>query len=250
MTDGSLENCAEMAGETIRTTAICMAIRPWSQTSHVVTWLTDSGRVTTLVKGAVRPKSAFLGQYDANYTCEILYYARARGELHALRECSPINRRDALRSDYRALALADYFRKTAGELTPDGPDAAEWLKLLGDALDGLTARTDKSTTESLRRLLTFELAVLELSGLMPNLANEAENTVFQLRGERRIPVSREVLECLRSPATEKNLKILVDAARVIGVFYTFHLDCASNVRRTVLRMICNNEEGKTTHEEN
>ena len=44
-----------MAGEIIKTEGIVLAIRPWSQTSHVVTWLTpDHGPVTTLVKGAVR----------------------------------------------------------------------------------------------------------------------------------------------------------------------------------------------------
>ena len=229
-----------MAGETIRADAICLAIRPWSKTSHVVAWLTPSGRVATLVKGAVRPKSAFLGQYDLNYTCEILYYARAKGDLHALREASPMERRDALRGDYRALALADYFRRTAHELAPAGPECAEWFELLESALDGLAGRAERSTADSLRRLLSFEMRVLELSGLAPDLSESRENGSFQLRGERRIPVSRETMDCLRRPADEKNPKILVDAARVIGVFYTFHLDCASDVRRTVLRMIYNN----------
>ena len=55
-----------MAGETIKTDAICLGIHPWSKTSHVTSWLTPSGRVATVVKGAVPPKSAFLGQYDLN----------------------------------------------------------------------------------------------------------------------------------------------------------------------------------------
>ena len=230
-----------MAGETIRAEAVCLSIRPWSKTSHVVAWLTPSGRVTTLVKGAVRPKSAFLGQYDLNYTCEILYYARARGDLHALREASPVERRDALRGDFRSLALADYFRRTVHELAPAGPDCADWLRMLETALDGLMRRTERTTADSLRRLLDFEMRVLELSGLTPDLEESRENGSFQLRGERRIPVSREVMDCLRSPGEERNTKILVDAARVIGVFYAFHLDCASEVRRTVLRLIYNNE---------
>ena len=235
-----------MAGETIRAEAICLAIRPWSRTSHVVSWLTASGRVATLVKGAVRPKSQFLGQYDVNYTCEILYYARARGELHALRECSATDRRDRLRGDYRALALADYFRKTCAELVPAGPEAAEWMDALNGALSSLAARTDSSAVDSLRRLLAFEIRVLDIAGLSPDLSKGPQDTAFQLRGERRIPVAGETLACLRNPWNEKNPKILVDAARVIGVFYAFHLDCASDVRRIVLRMICNNERKTET----
>ena len=90
-----------MAGEIIKTQGIVLAIRPWSQTSHVVTWLTpDHGPVTTLVKGAVRAKSAFLGQYDLFYRCDLLYYARASGDLHALREVTPRNLRERLRGDW------------------------------------------------------------------------------------------------------------------------------------------------------
>ena len=82
-----------MAGETTKTEAICLRISPWSTTSHIVTWLTPVGVVATSVKGAVRPKSAFLGQYDLFYTCELIYYARTKGELHAIREASAFDAR-------------------------------------------------------------------------------------------------------------------------------------------------------------
>ena len=105
-----------MAGETVKSEAICLKIIPWSRTSHVVFWLTPAGRVASVVKGAVRPKSAFLGQYDLNYTCEIVYYAHARGNLHPLRECLAVDLRAELRADYRVLVLCEYFRETVGEL--------------------------------------------------------------------------------------------------------------------------------------
>jgi len=224
-----------MAGETIKTRAVCLAIRPWSSTSHITTWLTQGGCVTTVVKGAVRPKSAFLGQYDLNYTCEILYYARAQGELHALRECSPLERRDELRGDYRALALADWFRRLAMDLAPDGPDATEWLSLMEKSLDGLASPRPSAGEHLMQHLLDYERNVLKLAGLALELGEECG--LFHLRGERNIPVTREIVRCLASPYEEKNMKILMDTARVIGVFYTFHLDCAPEVRRTVLRMI-------------
>lgn len=231
-----------MAGETAKCEAVCLRIVPWSRTSHIVDWLTPLGRVACVVKGAVRPKSAFLGQYDLNYTCEIVYYARARGELHALRECAPLDGREAMRGDYRALALADYFRTQVAELAPSGPECGDWYRLLSDALARLdAAAADRSAGRPaasgryLAELLDFELAVLHLAGLAPEL--EAEGGAFALRGERQIPVPAEVAGCLRSPLSEKNPQILLDAARVIGVFYSFHLDCALDARRMVLRMI-------------
>ncbi len=229
-----------MAGETVKSEAICLAIHPWSQTSHIVRWLTPDGPVSCHVKGAVRPKSAFLGQYDLNYTCEVLYYARARGDLHALRECSPRKMREELRSDFRALVLADYMRAQCSALAPTGAECAQWHALLDAALDSLCGRK-LGCADLLRTLLSFEISVLRLSGLFPEI--EAKSGAFSLRGERKLPVSSDIAGCIRDPQGEKNPQILMDTARAIGVFYTFHLDSAPEIRRTVLRLISNNEEG-------
>ena len=223
-----------MAGETSKAEAIWLDIRPWSRTSHIVTWLTRSGRVATLVKGAVRPKSAFLGQYDLNYTCEVVFYSRSRADMHALRECSPTDMRDALRGDYRAMAVAGYFRRLVQDFAPSGPDCRAWYEALAAALDRLCAGPGDAATVG--EVLRFELAVLGLLGLRPEI--EAESGAFALRGERRIPVSAAVAAYLRDPTRPvENFKVPLDAARVIGVFYQFHLDCASDVRRSVLKMI-------------
>ena len=127
-----------MAGEIIKTDGIVLAIHPWSRTSHIVTWLTpDHGCVTTLVKGAVRPKSAFLGQYDLFYTCDLLYYARARGDLHALRETTPRNLRDGLRGRWRETALAGYAAGLVKDLAPAHGESAAWCELMSLLLDRL-----------------------------------------------------------------------------------------------------------------
>ena len=235
-----------MAGETIKSEAICLDIRPWSKTSHVVSWLTPVGKVGTIVKGAVRPKSPFLGQYDLNYTCEILYYARAKGELHALRDCVPLDLQERLRADYRLLALTGYFRGLVSELVPSGEDGGPWYELLKEALS--TCRPD------IPSLLRFELKVLELEGLMPDFSKydhtadwslfSLENGSFGEMSGRTLRVSRAVSACLAdSCGTYENPQVLLDAARLIGVFYTFHLDCLADVRRAVLGMMVKNKEG-------
>ena len=219
-----------------------MDIRPWSRTSHVVSWLTPDGKVATVVKGAVRSKSQFLGQYDLNYTCDILYYARAKGELHALRECVPVEMRENLREDYRKLAFAGYMRRLVAELAPMGEECRAWYDLLGHALASLKPNPS--------RLLQFELEVLRLSGLAPDFSKYDKNSEWSafsvetgLFGEgegRCVRVSRETAEYLADGVgNAKNSQIPLDAARVIGVFYQFHLDCAFEVRRTVLEMISN-----------
>lgn len=229
-----------MAGETVKTDAICLDMRPWSMTSHVVTWLTPSGRIATVVKGAMRPKSMFLGQYDLNYTCEIVYYARQRGETHILRECSPLEMRERLRGSFKALAVAGYFRGLARDYAPSGPECADWFGALGGALDGLCG--DPERAASVGGVVAFELSVLGMLGLKPEL--EAESGAFSLRGERAIPVSGEVAAYLRNPsASGADPQIALDAARAIGVFYHFHLDSAPEVRRSVVGLVSKKQKG-------
>lgn len=222
-----------MAGEIHKTTGICLRIQPWSRTSHIVHWLTPEGPLTTVVKGAVRPKSAFLGQYDLNYTCEVLYYIRGKNGLHALRECTPLKLRETLRGNFRKLALAGHFRELALQLAPMGAEAHEWYTTLECALDAL----DRIATPAafLGLLLAFELKALKLSGLNPLL--EAEQGAFFLKGARQIPIPQPVAQCLHNPRGEQNRETLLNAARAIGVFYMFHLDTRPETRRSVLKLI-------------
>lgn len=227
-----------MAGETIKSRAVCLRIAHWSRTSHVVVWLTPTGIVNTVVKGAVRPKSAFLGQYDLAYTCELVYYARERSEVRALRECWPLRMRQPLRGDLDALLLSDRFRLLCELMAPNGPDAARWFDALEGALDALSdnaAKSSENRVNPLAMLLDFEMQVLRLAGIAPEISPGGGE--FELRGERRLPVSAAVAGCLESPFAEKNLQTLLDAARAIGVFYAFHAENAVEGRRQLLHMI-------------
>ncbi len=226
-----------MAGETLKTEAVCLSISPWSRTSHVVAWLTPAGRVVTLARGATRPKSFFLGQYDLNYTCEIVYYARAKGDIHALRECFPVSFRDALREDHTLLAVAGYFRTLASRFAPPGEESSAWFAWLTDALDALA-----HDGLSLDLVLRAELRALDLMGLA--LSFEGADDALFLAGERRLPVAKETQGYLQRLATQKNApktdeisSEALDAARVIGVYYSFHVDGVTDVRRTVFNMM-------------
>lgn len=248
-----------MAGETAKCEAICLAIHPWSRTSHVVAWLTPQGPLKTVVKGAVRPKSAFLGQYDLNYTCEIVYYLRERGNLHALRECMPRNLRERLRDSYRSLVLAGYVRFLLGELAAAGDESGEWFRLAEETLEKLEYAGGSESL--LEIMLRFDFAVMQLAGIIPDFSGydrDSEWSLFSpqagIYGEggsaRKIRISLETAGWLVNPRKKAaNVQILLDAARVIGVFYQFHLDCVVETRREVLKLILHNENEKVENNE-
>ena len=233
-----------MAGEIIKTQGIVLTVHPWSRTSHVVTWLTpDHGPVTTLVKGAVRPKSAFLGQYDLFYTCDILYYARATADLHALREVTPRIFRENLRGRWRETALAGYAAGLVKDLAPANAEAADWFSFL----DSLLTRLENPPIPSpLQELVRLEMEILQLAGWAPDFSNmdpRAEWTPFAIdigrcgEGSRTVRLSPRTVAVLTRPdASGHALETVKDAVRFLGVFLAYHLDTPPDVRRSLVAL--------------
>lgn len=228
-----------MSGEIVKTQGTVLRIRPWSRTSHVVTWLTPThGVVSTVVKGAVRAKSFTLGQYDLFYTCELLFYARARGELHPLREVHPVHTRERLRGDWRATTLCAYACDLIADLAPANSESMAWHAFLTGFLD--------EAGGTFAHLIALEAGILEHAGLMPDFGGldpAAAWVPFSVdrghvgEGARTYRLSPAAAAAVCRPHQEKNPKILLDAVRFLGVFLLFHLEKPAEVRRTVVRML-------------
>ena len=235
-----------MAGETEKAQGIVLDIHPVSRTSHVVVWLVRGrGVVSTLVKGAVRPKSQFLGQYDLHYTCDLIYYQRASGDLHAIREVSPKNMRERLRGRWRETCLAGYAAGLARELCPSGPESERWF----DAHEALLERLggEEPTANLPLALLETELSILSMAGLSPDFSGadpRAEYHPFAVdggrigEGGRTVRISPQTLRLLES--AQRGRAICGDAEstqaalRVVGAFMGWHLDRPSEIRRSLL----------------
>ncbi|MBO7166740.1 MAG: DNA repair protein RecO [Kiritimatiellae bacterium] len=230
-----------MAGETIKTKGVVLSIHPWSRTSHVVTWLTfDCGVVTTIVKGALRPKSAFLGQYDLFYTCELIYYARSKSSVHAIREVSPLEMREFLRENWRANLLAGYAGDMIRDLVPSGDESKKWYAFFVSFLDSLRA------VESFPlAMVQLEKKILSLAGLEPDFSDmdmSAPWSSFSIecgkcceRG-RVMRITPEMVMGMSSP-TKASKDTLFSLIRFMGVFISFHLDRPPDIRRSVVQLI-------------
>ncbi len=148
----------------VRQEALVLRVAPWSNTSRIVTWLTPRrGKIATLIRGALRPKNHFLGQFDAFYTCDLVYYRHATGDLHTARECAPLLPRRRLRSDWRAAALASYACDLTDRALPPEAAHSDIFALLTALLDTLEAGAPRKGA----LLLWFELGILLRLGYAP-----------------------------------------------------------------------------------
>jgi DNA repair protein RecO (recombination protein O) len=121
----------------VRATAIPLAYYPYSSTSRIVHWLTrHHGKISTLLKGALRPKSPFLGEYELYATSELLYFAKQPHSLYSGKECAMLQPRNTFRNDWRAMQSASYISALFNYTTPDEAPQPGLFELYEELLDG------------------------------------------------------------------------------------------------------------------
>lgn len=131
---------------------------------RLVTILTrDNGVLRAFVRGAKRIKSR-----SQSSTSLFAYgnFSIYRGkDAYSVDEARPIEIFFDLRNNIEALALAQYFCELAGELAPVEDDAADYLRLMLNALHMLSK--NKKPHSQLKAIV--ELRMMSLAGYMPDL---------------------------------------------------------------------------------
>ena len=257
----------------LKTEAIVLSIRPYSRTSHVVTWLTrDYGRITTAVQGACRTKSAFLGQYDLFYTCELLFYRRSRNGVHAIRECTPLQFREPLRSNWRGTAAAGYIANLTAHIVTTHSEG-----IYNDLLHALDTLCNCERRSIQPLIFWYEIRLLGHHGIAPDLSvcrecysADTEWLRFSIPAGRficthsgdtqkatpTVTLHKEVIKLLRrfakcdtfiahqySPVlhpenkNDKKSNLILGLSRFLGIFIVFHLDLPASVRCTAFGIL-------------
>ena len=147
-------------------TGIILRTRPLTETSLIVLWLTPNfGRISTVAKGARRPKSPFRGKLDLFYLAEFTFARSRRSELHTLREVSLREIHPALRQELGYLQQASYSAALIQQATETETPLPAVYELLRGLLDHLPKQPPQSQT-----IFAFELKLLNELGLRPDLA--------------------------------------------------------------------------------
>lgn len=231
-----------LADPVVKDEALVLRWFPVTDSSRVVVWFTaEHGRISTLIKGSQRPKSWMLGQYDLFYTCELLFYAKAKEDLHLIRECAILEARPELRRNWRACAGASFVADLLYRIAPPMAAAGEIYRLAQQTLGQLTQGQIHPAL-----LFWFELKVLEDLGLSPDLSSPSGGEmVFDYRSGRSLPaeenanpealpLSAGCLSALRNlaqiPDAEKTLRLRLqtdqvrEISRHLDRFCAWHLD--------------------------
>jgi DNA repair protein RecO (recombination protein O) len=145
----------------ISTQGIVVGKQAYGDTSLIVRWLTPGeGRITTMARGAQRPRSPFHRQVDLYYLCDFVFIPARRGQMHTLKEIKLNCPFLGLRKSWVTLLSIDYFAALIAELTESDAALPEDFELFLKAVEHLDAKP-----ASARLVERFERRLLEIHGL-------------------------------------------------------------------------------------
>src|SRR5215204_7020927 len=147
-----------------RTSGIILRIRPLTETSLIVQWLTpDLGRIATVAKGARRPKSPFRGKLDLFYEGDFSFARSRKSDLHVLREVVLTETHAALRTNLGWIQQASYFSALVDQTTETETPLPHIYDLVKNAL-----RLILSGPPTALSVFVFEIRRLVELGLGPD----------------------------------------------------------------------------------
>jgi DNA repair protein RecO (recombination protein O) len=146
-----------------QTQGIVLRLHPFSETSLIVRWLTPGlGRIATLARGALRPKSPLRGRLDLCYLAQLTLVHSRRSTLHTLKEVALRETFPLLRHNYTALRQAAYGVQLIERATEPDTPLPGLFELLRDFLQTLAQHGPDTL-----RILALELRLLAWSGQAP-----------------------------------------------------------------------------------
>ncbi len=208
-----------------RATGIILRTRPLTETSLIVNWLTaDHGRISTVAKGARRPKSPFAGKLDLFYEADFNFQRSRRSELHTLREVVVRQTHPALREDIGRLQQACHASALIEQTTETESPLPEIHALLAGFLNHLPQQTPRP-----RNIFAFELKLLHALGLEPDMAETKLPADTQQLVVGLLETPWEELDTLRATAAQARA-----VQQFLHGFLIFHLGKIPNGRSSAI----------------
>lgn len=210
-----------------RTSGLILRIRPLTETSLIILWLTpDLGRVATVAKGARRPKSPFRGKLDLFYQGDFSFQRSRRSELHTLREVVLRKTNEALRKEIAYLQQASYCAALIEETTETETPLPEIYELMSGLLMHLPLKPPQSLT-----IFAFETKLLNELGLKPDFAQAKLSAGVKQILQKLAELDWRELARIRLSETQAS-----EIARFLREFLTFHSGKTQKRREAALTL--------------
>lgn len=186
-------------------TGIVLRTYRLTDTSLIVHWLAEAaGRVSTVAKGALRPKSPFRGKLDLFYVSDFTFQRSRRSDLHTLRELTLLETHPVFRNELWALQQACYCAALLEQTTEADTPLPGLFELFNDMLGSYRGSAKEPVRASAARVLAFELRLLRELGLEPDWAATKLSDPSRKAVENLLDLSFDEAGKLSLPRTVEN----------------------------------------------
>lgn len=197
-----------------RAHGLILRTRPFTETSLIVNWLTqESGRISTIAKGARRAKSPFRGKLDLFYEGEFSFQRSRRSELHTLREVVLEQTHSALRQELGRLQQASYCSTLIEQTTEKETPLPVVFELMRSFLNALPVTPPRPQS-----IFAFELKLLAELGLEPNIEETSLTPGTRLVAKALIEKSWDAIAGLKLSEAQ-----IAELRQFLHGFLIFHL---------------------------
>jgi DNA repair protein RecO (recombination protein O) len=195
-------------------TGLVLRTRLLTETSLIVHWLTPGlGRLATVAKGALRPKSPFRGKLDLFYRADFSFSRSRRSDLHILREVNLHETYPVLRQELASLRQACY----CAVLIERATETETPLPAVFDLMLGLLRYLGAHAAQP-QAVFAFELRLLSELGLQPDLEQSKLN-----------PGTRLLVQAFREQQWDRLARLspsqaqVAELSRFLNDFLIYHL---------------------------
>jgi len=195
-------------------TGVILRTRPLTETSLIVHWLTpEFGRISTVAKGARRPKSPFAGKLDLFYVADFNFSRSRRSELHTLREVSLRETHSAFRNDLVRLQQASYCAALVQQTTETEAPLRGMYNLMRELLAHLAKHPPQPQS-----IFAFELKLLAELGQQPDVSKASLTAGARRTLEKLATTDWVALSGLKLSAAQ-----ITELRQFLHGFLIFHL---------------------------
>ena len=203
---------------------VVLRLRRLTETSLIVHWLArDQGRIATVAKGALRPKSPFRGKLDLFYYADFTFTRSRRSELHTLGEVSLRETHPGLRTSIESLQQASH----GAALIEIATETDTPLGSIYDLVMNFLRRIESSPRPE--SILSFELRLLHELGFAPDWTKHRLSPGTTGLAQSLLSAPDDLLN--RIQGTDAQLKEL---SRFLHIFLVNHLEKVPKGRDTAL----------------
>jgi DNA repair protein RecO (recombination protein O) len=209
-------------------TGLVLRTRRLTETSLIVHWLTPVfGRLATVAKGALRPKSPFRGKLDLFYRADFSFSRSRRSELHTLREVSLLETHPSLRRDLARLRQASY----CATLVEQTSETETPLPAVSDLMLGLLKYLGVNEPQP-QAIFAFELKLLSELGLKPDWEQSKLNPGTRLLAQAL--TEKDWSELVRVTPSDAQV---TELRRFLHGYLTYHAERVPKGRDAVLGQV-------------